>query len=79
VPEVIIMVMLANVLVAKPLQLVFGRRSVVVETIRGVAGGVDLDEDAPSGKHKWNMWVGDPVAPASAQDGRRELVKSGVA
>jgi hypothetical protein len=58
---------------------VFGRRSVVVETIRGVAGGVDLDEDAPSGKHKWNMWVGDPVARASAQDGRRELVKSGAA
>lgn len=78
VPEVIIMVMLANVLVAKPLQMAFGRRSVVVETIRGVAGGVDLDEDAPSGKHRWNMWVGDPVAPASAQDGRRELVKSGV-
>jgi hypothetical protein len=44
-PEVIIMVMLANVLVAKPLQLVFGRRSVVVETIRGVAGGVGLDEE----------------------------------
>jgi peptidoglycan/LPS O-acetylase OafA/YrhL len=66
VPEVIVMVMLANILVAKPLQMVFGRRSVVVETVRGVAGGVDLDEDTPSGRHNWNMWVGDPVVPAPA-------------
>lgn len=66
VPEVIIMVLLANVLVAKPLQMVFGRRSVVVETVRGVAGGVDLDEDTPSGRHAWNMWVGEPAVPTPA-------------
>jgi hypothetical protein len=39
---------------------------VVVEAVRGVAGGVDIDEDTPSGRHAWNIWVGEPVVSARA-------------
>jgi len=49
----------------KLVQEVFGRRSPIVEVIRGIGSGVDTTGDAPTGKHRWNVWVGQAVAAPS--------------
>jgi hypothetical protein len=61
VPELFLTAAATQFLVVAPAQKVFGRQSPVVDTVRGLVGGVDVTEDKRSGRHKWNMWVGEPL------------------
>jgi hypothetical protein len=61
-PELAMVIAVWNVVIVKLAQLVFGRRNPVVELIRGIGSGVDTAGDAPTGRHRWNPWVGQAVA-----------------
>jgi hypothetical protein len=68
VPELFLAVALSNLLVVKPAQKVVGRQGPMLDAVRGLVKGFDLAKDAPAGKHKWNLWIGEPapVEPAAA-------------
>ena len=62
VPQCFMVIIIWNAVVVKLVQEVFGRRSPIVEVIRGIGSGVDTTGDAPTGTHRWNVWVGQAVA-----------------
>ena len=64
VPELFLTVALTNLLVVKPAQKVVGCEGPMLEAVRGLVNGYNLGKDAPAGKHKWNLWIGEPVAVA---------------
>jgi len=64
-PQFFLVIVIWNAVVVKLVQEVFGRRSPIVEVIRGIGSGVDTTGDAPTGKHRWNVWVGQAVAAPS--------------